>query len=380
MRIVLLGGGSGGHFYPLIAVAEALEDLTKERRLIEPELYYLGPKPFDETTLLEHDIVYLPSAAGKVRRYASVFNIIGFFPTLWGILKSIVQLYKLYPDVVLSTGGYAAFPALYAARLLRIPVVAYDADATPGRVSLWSSKFARFIGVAHPEAAAQFPETMRHKIALTGHPIRREIEKPAAEGGYEFLKLEKGIPTVLVLGGSQGARAINEVVLDALPELVASYNVIHQAGNENVMETSAIAKLVLKASPFLERYRTFGLLNALALRMAAGAASLVVARAGSGTIFEVASWGLPAILIPIPEDISHDQTHNAFSYARSGAAVVIEQRNLAPHILVAEIKRIIDDKAKISAMSTAAHAFAKPDAAQKIATILLSTSLEHEPV
>ncbi|HVU75412.1 MAG TPA: UDP-N-acetylglucosamine--N-acetylmuramyl-(pentapeptide) pyrophosphoryl-undecaprenol N-acetylglucosamine transferase [Candidatus Paceibacterota bacterium] len=377
MRIVLLGGGTGGHFYPLVAVSEALEDLIKERTLIEPELYYMGPSPFDAQALLEHDVVYLPSAAGKMRRYASFANILGFFPTAWGILRATFQLWGLYPDVIFSTGGYAAFPTLYAARLLRIPVVIYDADATPGRVSLWSSKFAQFIGVAHTEAAGKFPEKVRDKIALVGHPIRKEIEMPSKEGGYEFLKLDPTVQTLFIMGGSQGARAINDAVLDALPDLVSKYNVIHQTGNENLEEVSGVANLVLKAAPNLERYRPFGLLNALALRMAAGVANLVVARAGSGTIFEVASWGLPAILVPIPEDISHDQTHNAFSYARSGAATVLEQKNLTPHLLSAEIDRIMNDREKMAQMSQAAKVFAKPDAAKKIANILLQTALQH---
>ncbi|MBI5644949.1 UDP-N-acetylglucosamine--N-acetylmuramyl-(pentapeptide) pyrophosphoryl-undecaprenol N-acetylglucosamine transferase [Candidatus Kaiserbacteria bacterium] len=380
MRIVLTGGGSGGHFYPLIAVAEAIEDICRERTLIEPELVYVGPEPFDAAALLEHDIIYRASPAGRVRRYASIFNVFDLFKTFLGTIRSLFQLYGLYPDVIFSTGGFAAFPTLYAARLLRIPVVTYDADATPGRVTLWSAKFARWIGVAHPEAAAQFPERVRHKIARIGHPIRKEIEAPAKEGGHEFLKLDPSVPTIFIMGGSQGARAINEAVLDSLPDLVTRYNVVHQAGTVNLEEVSGIAKVVLKDSRFSEHYRAFGLLNTLALRMAAGISSLIIARAGSGTIFEIASWGLPSILVPIPEDVSHDQTENAFSFARAGAAVVIEQRNLTPHVLVAEIDRLIGDAALRAKMSAAAREFARPQAAQKIARLLVETALEHEPL
>ncbi|OGG53898.1 hypothetical protein A3H16_00585 [Candidatus Kaiserbacteria bacterium RIFCSPLOWO2_12_FULL_53_8] len=379
MRIVLIGGGSGGHFYPLIAVAEAIEDLCNERTLIEPELFYVGPAPFDATALLEHDILYVPGSAGRIRRYPSILNVLSVFASSWGIVRSIFQLYQLYPDVIFSTGGFAAFPTLYAAKLLRIPVVIYDADASPGRVSVWSSKFAKWIAVAHPDAAARFPNKIRHRIACVGHPIRKEIIDPAKEGGHEFLKLEGSVPTVFIMGGSQGARAINQVVLDALLPLLEEFNVVHQAGTANVEETSNIASVILKDSRFVERYKIFGLLNTLALRMTAGIATVVVARAGSGTIFEVASWGLPAIFVPIPEDVSHDQTENAFSYARSGAAVVIEQRNLSPHLLVAEIKRIAGDEALRAKMTAAARAFAKPQAARKIATVLLETAIEHEP-
>jgi len=380
MRIVLTGGGSGGHFYPLIAVVEAIEDICKERRLLEPQLYYVGPHPFDNAALLEHEIEHLPSPAGRLRRYQSVWNVLGVFQTAWGIVRATMQLFHLYPDVVLSTGGFAAFPTLYAARILRIPVVIYDADATPGRVSLWSSKFARWIAVAHADAAMKFSAHVRDRIVQVGHPIRKEIAHPSKEGGHEFLKLEPAVPTIFIMGGSQGSRAINNVVLDALPELVSDYNVIHQTGTANLAETSDIASIVLKDSRYEDRYKIFGLLNTVSLRMAAGIASLVLARAGSGTIFEVASWGIPAILVPIPEDVSHDQMENAFSYARAGGAVVIEQKNLTPHLLAAEIHRIIVDEVIQARMKEAAHSYARPDAARKIAGALLEITLEHQSV
>jgi UDP-N-acetylglucosamine--N-acetylmuramyl-(pentapeptide) pyrophosphoryl-undecaprenol N-acetylglucosamine transferase len=380
MRIVLTGGATGGHFYPLISVAEAIEDVCAERVLIEPELVYTGPAPLDMDALLEHDIQYRPSSAGRLRRYPSILNLFSVFGIAAGVIRATIQLFNIYPDVIFSTGGFAAFPTLFAAKLLRIPVVIYDADATPGRVSLWSSKFARWIAVAHPDAAEKFPQKVRSKIARVGHPIRKEIMEPTKEGGYEFLKLDPAVPTIFVMGGSQGAQAINGAVLDALETLVQSYNVIHQTGTVNIEEVKNIASVVLKDSRFADRYRSFGLLNTLALRMAAGITTVIVARAGSGTIFEVASWGIPAILVPIPIDVSHDQTENAFSYARSGAAIVIEQHNLTPHVLISELSRLISDEPMRTKMKEAAKAYAKPEAARKIATILLEMGISHEPV
>ena len=184
MRIVLTGGGTGGHFYPLIAIAEAIEDLSVEKTLIEPELYYVGPAPFDKAALLEHDIRYRPSAAGRMSKKRNILDVVGAIKIAWGVVGSIFQLFRLYPDVVISTGAFAAFPTLYAARILRIPVIIYDADATPGRVSLWSAKFAKWIAVAHPDAAQKFPAQVRGRMAQTGHPIRKEIEEPAKEGGH----------------------------------------------------------------------------------------------------------------------------------------------------------------------------------------------------
>src|SRR3989344_8570192 len=114
MKIVLAGGGSGGHFYPLVAVAEALEDLAKERTLIEPELFYIGPPPFDSEALAEHEITYVSGSAGRLRRYSSILNFFDLFKTAWGIVRATMTLFRLYPDVVFSTGGFAAFPTLYA--------------------------------------------------------------------------------------------------------------------------------------------------------------------------------------------------------------------------------------------------------------------------
>ncbi|MBI5456590.1 UDP-N-acetylglucosamine--N-acetylmuramyl-(pentapeptide) pyrophosphoryl-undecaprenol N-acetylglucosamine transferase [Candidatus Kaiserbacteria bacterium] len=379
MRIVFTGGGSGGHFYPLIAVAEHIEDIVHEKRLISPELYYIGPPPFDESALLEHDIEYRASPAGKMRQYRSIMNILDMFKTGWGIVQSIFQLFSIYPDIIVSSGGYAAFPTLYAARILKIPVVAYDADAKPGRVSLWSAKFARWIALAHPDAAKKFSPKLQERTAIIGHPIRKEIEEPSAEGGHEFLKLDAGVPTLFFLGGSQGAQKINEVLLDSLKELVTRYNVVHQAGKANLQEVQGIAGVVLRDSPHKERYRAFALLNTLALRMTAGITSLCIARAGSGTIFELASWKLPCILVPLPIDVSHDQTENAFTFARAGAAVVIEQKNLSPHVLIAEIDRIMGDAALRGKLGEAASKFARRDAGRKLATIVLETALEHEP-
>lgn len=377
MKIVLTGGGTGGHFYPLVAVASKIHDIVAERKLISPTLYHLGPEPFDHAALIEQEIEHRYAPAGKTRRYASPLAIIDFFKTFGGVIKSIFQLYSLYPDVILSTGGYAAFPTLVAARILNIPVVIYDADAKPGRVSLWSSKFAQAIAVAHPDASHQFPEKVRDKIAHVGHPIRKEIEYPATEGGHEFLKIDPTVPTVFVIGGSQGAQALNNVIIDALPLLIEKYNVIHQTGKDNQKEAQGVANLILQHSRFDNRYRAFGLLNTLALRMTAGVTNIILSRAGSGSIFEIASWGIPSILVPIPLDVSHDQIENAFSYARTGAAVVIEQQNLTPHVLMAEIDRILGSAEIQASMKASALAFSRKDAAGKIAKVVMDIALGH---
>jgi UDP-N-acetylglucosamine--N-acetylmuramyl-(pentapeptide) pyrophosphoryl-undecaprenol N-acetylglucosamine transferase len=377
MKIALTGGGTGGHFYPLIAVAEEIYAICAEKHIIEPQLYYIGPDPYDKAALMEHNITFIQSPAGKLRRYSSFLNFLDMFKTFGGIIKSIFQLYSLYPDVVFCKGGYTAFPTVVAARILAIPVIVHESDASVGRTNKYAAKFARYIGISYPGTEDQIPAP-REKIALVGNPVRKDIMFPAKEGMHTFLELSPELPTILVLGGSQGAQAINNTILDSLKILLPKYQIVHQAGVANFTEVKGIAHVQLNESEFSSRYKCYGFLNALALRMAAGAASLVISRAGTGGIFEIAQWGLPSIIIPIPEDVSHDQTKNAFAFMRAGACTVIEQHNLTPHILSSEIDRIMETKEIRENMSRSARAFARPDAARKMALVILSTIIEHE--
>lgn len=375
MKILFTGGGSGGHFYPLVAVAEAINDEVRERRLLEPQLYYAAPDPYDREVLLANNMVWVPTAAGKIRNYASIRNLFDYFKTAWGVARAVVRIFFLYPDVIFSTGGYASFPTLFAARLFSIPVVLLNTDATPGKVVKWASTFAAKIAVGFAECAEYLP---KEKVAHTGNPVRKAALVPAREGGHEFLRLKRKIPVILVTGGSQGSQTINDAIIDALPRLLAEYQVVHQTGRANYEEVAARARVAVPDSATLERYKPFDYFNDLATRMAAGASQLVISRAGAGNIFEIASWGLPAILIPIPEPISHDQTKNAFAYARAGGAVVIEQNNLTPGLLLSEIHRIMGSEHIKQHMQSAARTFARPDAARLIANAVLDIALSHE--
>lgn len=374
MKILLTGSGSGGHFYPLIAVAEAIRDLSKEKKLIEPQLFYAAPEEYDGDALFANDITFVKTSAGKLRRYFSFLTIIDFFKTAWGVTVSIFRIFFLYPDVIFAKGGYGSFPTLLAARLFRIPVVIHESDTVPGRVNRWAGKFATRVALSYPHAATFFSED---KVAVTGNPIRKALLHKATEGAHEFLKLEREVPVILILGGSQGAAAINDVILRTLPVLVEKYQIIHQTGVKHLKEVEQIASVVLQQSSYKTRYKPFDTFNELAMRMAAGAADLVISRAGS-TIFEIAAWGVPSILVPIPESVVKDQTTNAFTYARTGAAVVIEQNNLAPTLLISEINRIMENKDLYARMQLAAQAASSGDAARIIAEELLTIALSHE--
>ncbi len=374
MKILFTGGGTGGHFYPIIAVAEAVRDAVRTEHLLEPSLYYAAPEPYDREMLVGNGIAFVPTAAGKMRRYFSLLNFFDVFKTGWGIFRSVIRIFFLYPDVVFGKGGYASFPTLLAARLFGIPVVIHESDSIPGRVNRWAGKFAQSVALSFPEAASFFPVG---KTTVTGNPVRSAALHVSPEGGREFLKLDQSVPVILVLGGSQGSVALNEAVLTALPLLLERYQVVHQCGEANIADIESRARIVLGDSPQRDRYKPFGYLNDVALRMSAGVASVVVSRAGS-TLFEVAAWGLPSILVPFPDASEDHQTKNAYAYARAGACTVIDQNNLTAGLLAAEISRILGSPQLSASMSAAAKQFARPDAAAKIAKMLLDIGISHE--
>ena len=198
------------------------------------------------------------------------------------------------------------------------------------------------------------------------------------EGARQYLGLEPGVPTILILGGSQGAMKINEVVLSSLPELASLANIIHQTGQAHFKNVEGVAQVVLAKSPHATRYHPFNYLDEVSLQRSAGVMDLVVSRAGANSIAEIGLWKKPAILIPIPEAVSHDQRSNAYAYARTGAAIVLEEENLTPHLLVSEVERILKDPELGKRMGASAAGFTDPDAARILARQLLVIALSHE--
>ncbi len=376
MKILLTGGGTGGHFYPVIAVAQELNQIAGERKLLALELYYMASKPYDERLLFENNLQYVKVPAGKLRNYFSLWNFFDFFKTLFGIIKAVWGIFLMYPDVVFGKGGYDSFPAVLAARLFRIPVIIHESDTVPGKVNAWAAKFARRIAITFPETAEKFKR--KDIVAYTGNPIRRTLFSAQQGGAREFLQLEENTPVILVLGGSQGAQSINQHLLETISQLCDKYQIIHQTGRDNLAEVRQLASVILEKHPHRDRYKPYAYLNDLALKMVAGAADLIVSRAGAGTISEIALWGIPAILIPIPEDVSHDQRTNAFAYQRTGGCIVVEEKNLSANILFAQIEKLMSNKEERERMKLGALSFAKPDAARIIAEELISTALEHE--
>lgn len=372
IKILFTGGGTGGHFYPIIAVAQEINKMVDEQKIANVRMYYFSDAPYDEQALFENQITFKKIKAGKLRIYFSFQNFIDLFKTAWGIIEAFFAVFSLYPDVIFAKGAYASFPTLVAARLLGIPVIIHESDSSPGRITEWAGKFARYIAISYTESITFFPSD---RTAHVGQPIRPEIQHPSA-GGIEYLGLETDVPTVVVLGGSLGAQMINEKLLFALQDLLPRYQIIHQTGKLNYDGVVKQAEHILRDSQFKSRYHAFPFLNPLAMRMAAGVATIIITRAGS-QLFEIASWGIPALVVPITSSNNDHQRKNAFAYARAGAGVVIEEKNFTPHILVFEINRIVDDLVLHDQMSLAAKKFFQPGAAHKIAEKVLEIGLSH---
>lgn len=364
----MVGGGSGGHFYPLIATAEALRSADAKI-----DLYYMGPNRFDAEALSALSIRFVHCPAGKTRRYSSIQNFFDIFLNLAGLLVAIIKLYIIYPDVVFSKGGFTSVPVVIAARILLIPIVIHESDSVLGRSTKLAAPLAEQITVAYNDVLAVLPP---EKTQLVGIPIRRAIKQTVPDP-FTPLGIPSDKPLLLVTGGSLGAERLNAVVMNALTDLLPHYRIFHQVGEAHVASSTALIKELLHDSPLLSDYYVLGSVPAPTMANLYTAASVVITRAGSTTLFEIALHHKPSIVIPIPETISHDQRSNAYAYARSGAAVVLEEHNLTPHVLTQEINLILSNRDTYLAMTEATKAFAIEDAAEKIAAILVGIGKKH---
>lgn len=376
MKVVFTGGSSGGHFYPIIAVAEALQELAFSEKYVKPKLYYFGPSEYDKALLEKNDILFRKVSAGKRRvGYGAFLNFLDLFVTFWGLLQAIYHMYRVFPDVIFSKGSFTSVPVLLAARLFGIPVVVHESDSRPGRANLWAGKFAEKVAVSYPEAAEFFD---MDRVAVTGNPIRKELlSLPTKEEGRAHFNLETDVPVILVIGGSQGAERINEAVLSILALVVAEHSIIHQTGPLNFEEINRTKDVILEGNEFKHRYKPLPSLSIEEMRHAAAAADLVITRAGS-SLFEIAEWKIPSIVIPIEVSNADHQRTNAYAYTRFGAGVVIEETNLTKNIILSQIHSIFSNDSIRRQMGEAAHNFARTGAAKKIAYALFEIGMKHE--
>lgn len=373
MRVLFTGGGTGGHFFPIIAVARELRRVAEEEQIIDLEFYYAGPDDFGEKDLEKEDIYPMRIISGKRRRYASWQNVFDALKIGIGILQAFWKLFIVLPDVIFSKGGYGSVPVLFAARIYRIPVIIHESDAVPGAVNAWSAKFAKRIAVSFAASAKYFPD---RKIAFTGNPIRKKLIGGDKKNAKENLGIVSDtLPVVFFIGGSQGAQKINEALIEKLPEYVARYEILHQTGKNNFEDVTLQAHSVLENIENKDRYHPIAFFSEQVLHDGYAACDLVVARSGAGMIFEIASIGKPSILIPLKNSAQNHQRENAYAYAKSGGALVIEEDNLTPYLLLTEVNALLQNKKALADMAQAAGKFARFDAAEVIAREIIKIGL-----
>jgi UDP-N-acetylglucosamine--N-acetylmuramyl-(pentapeptide) pyrophosphoryl-undecaprenol N-acetylglucosamine transferase len=351
--ICFTGGGTGGHVFPGIAVIDEL------RKLGSANIVWIGSgKGMEKEIIAGYGIPFYGVPSGKLRRYVSLDNFFDVWKIIAGFFASLFLLMKLRPSLVFSKGGYVSVPVVAAAGFLGIPVFTHESDSDPGIATRIDSLFAEKILTSFEETKDWFPEKTRPRVELTGNPIRTVLLGGNAGKGRAYVGCQEGKKILLVLGGSQGARPLNIAVREMLDPLCERCFVVHQTGKNDFMS-------IAKQGYFSQAFFKEELSDILAC------ASLVVCRAGSNTLWELAALGIPAILVPLASGSRGDQVRNAAVFEREGAALVVtEDANLASGLLEI-ICKLIDNDAVLERMALKARSLSRKDAAERIADLIL---------
>ncbi|GCE04309.1 undecaprenyldiphospho-muramoylpentapeptide beta-N- acetylglucosaminyltransferase [Dictyobacter aurantiacus] len=363
MRILISGGGTGGHIYPALAVA------THLRNIYNAEILYLGSDDGLETQLVPAAGFRMATIkAGKLQRYVSVKTVKGIARVPIGMVQAVGIVRKFRPDATFTSGGYVAVPAGLASRLNGVPLLLHQQDVPPNLSNKLIGPLADRISIAFADSQQYFPAD---KTLLLGNPIRQEIldvRQVSVQQARIQLGLSPDLPLILVTGGSQGARHLNQVVARALPELLQFCQVLQISGQKLLTETQSLSESTIAGldSELKQRYRLVPYLTdemALALR----AAELVVCRAGAATLSELAVLEKPSILVPLPPAIgSSPQEANAETFRRAQAAEVIKNDVLKPELLISRVQHIVNSACLLD-MAQALKSFARPTATSDIA-------------
>ncbi|MDD5431016.1 MAG: UDP-N-acetylglucosamine--N-acetylmuramyl-(pentapeptide) pyrophosphoryl-undecaprenol N-acetylglucosamine transferase [Candidatus Pacebacteria bacterium] len=377
VKILLVGGGTGGHIFPLLAVAGELDKIARENGL-GLKISYFGQKNEFSQILIDSGIRFSSVISSKLNRNVSLANLFMPFKFLAGLFQSLWKVFWLMPDAVFSKGGPGALPILFACKFFFIPIIIHESDSIPGLTSVISGKLAKKIFVGFESTANYF---YGRNVTVSGNPVRYdlvsqkskelEIEDAKADAKRHF-GFDANLPVLMILGGSQGATRLNDFILENLRVFLNQFQILHQVGSANYESYKKDYEIFTKDwSPNeKQRYQFHGFFgNDLA--KAYVATDLVLARAGAGTIFELAYFGKPSILIPLPEAANNHQLKNAIEYEKNGAAIIIQQENLLGNLVASQLTDLLNNKEALSKMSLAAEAFYRPDSASVIAQEIL---------
>ncbi len=328
-NVVFTGGGTGGHVFPGIAIAEKL--LTEKEKY---KIAWIGSNSGMEREIVKRfNISFYSIPAGKLRRYFSIYNFLDLFKIITGIIFSLILLKKLKTDLIFSKGGFVTVPPVFAAKLLGIKVISHESDLDPGLATKINGRFSRKMLFAYKETKENWNKTFpRQELIVSGNPVRKEIFKGSSIRGKTLYNIPESKKIILILGGSQGARQINSFIEDILDELTKTYFVIHQMGKPDYKESRR--ENYITASLFTDNFPDI-----------LAASNLVISRAGAGTLWESGVLGKPSILIPLGSGSSRgDQVRNADFFEKNGAAIVLKGKNLNPDELLSEINRLLSAK------------------------------------
>lgn len=364
MRVLISGGGTGGHIYPALAVA------TQLRELYKADILYLGSDDGLETQLVPAAGFRLATVkAGKLQRFVSVKTLKGIARVPVGMAQAVGIVRQFHPDVAFTSGGYVSVPAGLAAKLNGVPLLLHQQDVPPNLSNKLIAPSAARISIAFAASQRYFPA---EKTLLLGNPLRQEIldvRQVAVEEVKTRLGFVPDLPLLLVTGGSQGARHLNQVVARSLPELLKRCQVLQISGQKLYAETQALVEstLVGQEEQLKQRYRLVPYMSD-EMPLALQAADLVICRAGAATLSELAVLEKPSLLVPLPPAIGGSpQEMNADTFGSAGAAVVVRNDNLQSANLLDHVQQLVGSPERLQAMATALKTFAKPNATQDIA-------------
>lgn len=367
MNILFTGGGTAGHVFPIIAIVRKIKENPNAKNI---KFFYIGPKDeFSASLLAQEGIQVRQIFAGKIRRYFSLKNIVDLvFKTPVGFFQAFYYIFVISPDLIFSKGGYGSVPSALAGWILLTPIILHESDVAPGLANKIVSKMAIEVFTAFPvEKTGYFPA---EKMLSVGNPIREEICNGDKNKAREMFSLTGGKPLVLIIGGSQGAQRINNVILAVLPGLLEKFEIIHQTGRANFAQVSAEAKVIMKEGQE-KYYHPVEFLNENELPHVYKASDIIVSRSGAGSIFEIAAVGKPSILVPLANSAQDHQTKNAYVYSANGAAIVMEELNFTPHFLMERLEYLFSKPEEMKKMGEKAKSLSKPDAAKVVAEYLV---------
>lgn len=368
-NIVFTGGGTGGHIFPGLAVADELRQLCMEAGK-DCRIIWIGSSKGMDRSIIEKsgsvDTFYgIPT--GKLRRYFSLENLVDVFKIIGGCIASFFLLLKLRPAVVFSKGGFVSVPPCLAAGLLKIPVFTHECDFSPGLATKLNSRVAKKVLLSYPETARYFGEKFKGRLEVTGNPVRPIFYNTDKEKGRRFLQLQEGKPVLLVLGGSSGARQINNLVLENLSYLTEHFQVVHQTGGEKAHFDEAAIPQNISGT-----YKHYGFIYSEMPDVLA-CADLVLSRSGANSLWECAVLGKAMVLVPLcGSGTRGDQVENARFFVDSGVALSLVGDEADSQHLQEALNKMLDGDFRSKCSAKALELGAKNRPAKTIAEIVFS--------